>query len=427
MKKASRIHSFIHSLLDFNNSNSNKNYIKEKFKKKSKMQKKIIDLDEEEEDEEQHPEPKSVQAKLPNRKEIFDLTSGDENDEPKNPIEIADEDDDNIPDQQEEEAKEDDEADKKRKRPSPSPRNGNSKQKKKDPSASKKKKIIHNNNNKNDDDDDVVVEEKEQATLAEHAPPSNSDQPLIPHKIDSTDLLSKFKSTSLEWSEFYNERFAQLDQEEKKAQLQKTEKLNSLLQRAALIKSKKKSMAAQQQQEKEQQQQASTSTTTETITTITETTTTTTKTTEEKKADETDHDDDVQDPSTVVVAPIPSRKNSPPSMSRKSPSIPRTPSPALASKSSLPAKYPIWATRDYSGMRSAQALHTEILDFYNFIKPNENELKMREYVYDRLVASVRTVYPSAQFEKYGSFESGLSLATRFVLFSMFFSFSISSF
>ena len=59
--------------------------------------------------------------------------------------------------------------------------------------------------------------------------------------------------------------------------------------------------------------------------------------------------------------------------------------------------------------RGVLKLHYEILDFYEFIKPSQEEIENREKVYHYIENIIKKHWPDWKVEKYGSFTTGLSL------------------
>ena len=76
-------------------------------------------------------------------------------------------------------------------------------------------------------------------------------------------------------------------------------------------------------------------------------------------------------------------------------------------------KYPFcpWIKRDSkcNGLKGLLKFHYEILDFYNFIKLNEEEEKLRVKTYDFIKNNINENFPEYNCGLYGSFKTGLSL------------------
>lgn len=73
------------------------------------------------------------------------------------------------------------------------------------------------------------------------------------------------------------------------------------------------------------------------------------------------------------------------------------------------AKCTPWATKAYSW--DPPGLHQEINDFYEYIKPRPSEEKMRNDVISRVSSIIRSVWPLAKIEVFGSYLTGLYLPT----------------
>ena len=63
-------------------------------------------------------------------------------------------------------------------------------------------------------------------------------------------------------------------------------------------------------------------------------------------------------------------------------------------------------SKQYNGMLK---LHYEILEFYEFIKPNAEEIEQRNKVYEYIEKVIKDHWPNWKIEKYGSFTTNLSL------------------
>ncbi|KAF3686865.1 Non-canonical poly(A) RNA polymerase PAPD5 [Channa argus] len=68
-----------------------------------------------------------------------------------------------------------------------------------------------------------------------------------------------------------------------------------------------------------------------------------------------------------------------------------------------------WKVRNYS--EGIVGLHEEIKDFYEYISPRPEEEKMRLEVVDRIKGVIQDLWPSAEVQVFGSFNTGLYLPT----------------
>ncbi|XP_078608726.1 uncharacterized protein LOC144880461 isoform X1 [Branchiostoma floridae x Branchiostoma japonicum] len=68
-----------------------------------------------------------------------------------------------------------------------------------------------------------------------------------------------------------------------------------------------------------------------------------------------------------------------------------------------------WKTRHYA--EGVIGLHEEILDFYKYMSPRMEEFAMRNEVVQRITNIIRSIWPRAKVEIFGSFETGLYLPT----------------
>uniref|UniRef100_UPI00398E8CBB terminal nucleotidyltransferase 4B n=1 Tax=Pristiophorus japonicus TaxID=55135 RepID=UPI00398E8CBB len=68
-----------------------------------------------------------------------------------------------------------------------------------------------------------------------------------------------------------------------------------------------------------------------------------------------------------------------------------------------------WKSRNYR--EGVVGLHEEIIDFYNYMSPRQEEAKMRMEVVDRIESVIKELWPSADVQIFGSFSTGLYLPT----------------
>jgi len=61
-------------------------------------------------------------------------------------------------------------------------------------------------------------------------------------------------------------------------------------------------------------------------------------------------------------------------------------------------------------------LHEEILDFFNYMAPTEEEHAVRLDVVHRIKTVINKLWSEAVVEIFGSFRTGLYLPTRYVLY-----------
>lgn len=73
------------------------------------------------------------------------------------------------------------------------------------------------------------------------------------------------------------------------------------------------------------------------------------------------------------------------------------------------------ASLTYKTFIRKNSLHEEIEDFFEYMTPTPEEHNMRLDVVERVTIAIRSEWPKAEIEVFGSFRTGLYLPTRRVI------------